>query len=47
VQTSATLMSNGGRVAGLNGDEATMADVVNQGAGMRAWDLWRKQVAPF
>ncbi len=47
VQTSTMLMSNGGRVAGLNGDEATLADVVNQGAGMRAWDLWRKQVAAF
>jgi ribulose-5-phosphate 4-epimerase/fuculose-1-phosphate aldolase len=47
VQTAATLMSNGGRVAGLNADEASLADAVNQGAGMRAWDLWRKQVGPF
>ncbi len=47
VQTAATLMSNGGRVAGLNADEAALADAVNQGAGMRAWDLWRKQVGPL
>lgn len=47
VQTAAVLMSHGGRVAGLNGDEAAAADVVNQGAGMRAWDLWRKSVGPL
>jgi len=47
VQTAATLMSNGGRVAGLNAEEAALADSVNQGAGMRAWDLWRRQVGPF
>jgi HCOMODA/2-hydroxy-3-carboxy-muconic semialdehyde decarboxylase len=28
----------------LNADEGRLADVINQTAGMRAWDLWRHQV---
>lgn len=44
VQTAATLMSGGGRIAGLNGEESVLADEVNRGAGLRAWELWRKRV---
>jgi len=31
-------------VAVLDGEEGRLADVINQTAGMRAWDLWRSQV---
>ena len=30
--------------AALDEDEGRLADVINQTAGMRAWDLWRSQV---
>ena len=30
--------------AALDSEEGHLADAINQGAGMRAWDLWRKQV---
>jgi HCOMODA/2-hydroxy-3-carboxy-muconic semialdehyde decarboxylase len=30
--------------AALDQDEGRLADVINQTAGMRAWDLWRSQV---
>lgn len=44
VQTAATLVGGGGRIAGLNAEEAALADAVNLGAGMRAWELWKKRV---
>ena len=44
VQTSAILVGGGGPVAGLNAQEAELADAVNLGAGLRAWDLWKKRV---
>jgi len=31
-------------MAVLDGEEGRLADVINQTAGMRAWDLWRSQV---
>lgn len=30
-------------IAVLDGEEGRLADVINQTAGMRAWDLWRAQ----
>jgi HCOMODA/2-hydroxy-3-carboxy-muconic semialdehyde decarboxylase len=32
------------KIASLDAEEGRLADVINQTAGMRAWDLWRKQV---
>jgi hypothetical protein len=31
-------------MAALDGEEGRLADAVNQGACLRAWDLWREQV---
>jgi ribulose-5-phosphate 4-epimerase/fuculose-1-phosphate aldolase len=31
-------------IAALDADEGRLADVINQTAGMRAWDLWRSQI---
>jgi HCOMODA/2-hydroxy-3-carboxy-muconic semialdehyde decarboxylase len=40
-----TLALAGGRpLAALDAEEGRLADVINQTAGMRAWDLWRTQV---
>jgi len=40
-----TLALAGGKpMAVLDSDEGRLADVINQTAGMRAWDLWRTQV---
>ena len=40
-----TLALAGGKpMAGLDSQEGRLADVINQTAGMRAWDLWRTQV---
>ena len=44
VQTAAILVGGGGPIAGLNAQEADLADAVNLGAGSRAWDLWKKRV---
>jgi HCOMODA/2-hydroxy-3-carboxy-muconic semialdehyde decarboxylase len=44
VQASAVLVGGGGPIAGLNAQEAALADAVNLGAGLRAWDLWKKRV---
>ena len=41
--TTASLNS-GAPMAVLDSDEGRLADAFNQGAGMRAWDLWRSQV---
>ncbi len=40
-----TLALAGGKpMAALEAEEGRLADVINQTAGMRAWDLWRTQV---
>jgi HCOMODA/2-hydroxy-3-carboxy-muconic semialdehyde decarboxylase len=40
-----TLALAGGRpMAVLAVEEGRLADVINQTAGLRAWDLWRTQV---
>jgi ribulose-5-phosphate 4-epimerase/fuculose-1-phosphate aldolase len=44
VQHWTMALSDGGRIAALDEEEGRLADVPNQGAGMRAWDLWRRQV---
>lgn len=44
VQHWTVALSGGGRMAVLDEEEGVLADVPNQGAGMRAWDLWRRQV---
>ena len=44
VQHWAVALSNGGRLASLDEEEGRLADVPNQGACMRAWQLWRGQV---
>ena len=42
---STTASLNGGApMAVLDSEEGRLADAFNQGAGMRAWDLWRTQV---
>ncbi len=37
-------LGRGAPVAALDEEEGRLADVVNQTAGLRAWDLWRAQV---
>jgi ribulose-5-phosphate 4-epimerase/fuculose-1-phosphate aldolase len=37
-------LGQGGAIAALDTEEGRLADAINQGAGMRAWDLWRRQV---
>lgn len=37
-------LEGGAPMAVLDGEEGRLADVINQTAGMRAWDLWRNQV---
>jgi ribulose-5-phosphate 4-epimerase/fuculose-1-phosphate aldolase len=37
-------LAPGEPVAALDTEEGKLADAINQGAGMRAWDLWRSQV---
>lgn len=44
MQHWATALANGEPLAALDEDEGRLADEVNQGAGLRAWDLWRAQV---
>jgi HCOMODA/2-hydroxy-3-carboxy-muconic semialdehyde decarboxylase len=44
VQHWTTALDGSGLIASLDGEEGRLADVINQTAGMRAWDLWRKQV---
>lgn len=44
VQHWTMALSGGGRIAALDEEEGRLADVPNQGACMRAWDLWRRQV---
>jgi ribulose-5-phosphate 4-epimerase/fuculose-1-phosphate aldolase len=37
-------LKGGAPIAALDDEEGRLADVINQTAGMRAWDLWRSQV---
>jgi HCOMODA/2-hydroxy-3-carboxy-muconic semialdehyde decarboxylase len=37
-------LAGGAPMAVLDAEEGRLADVINQTAGMRAWDLWRSQV---
>jgi len=37
-------LGDGAPMAALDEEEGRLADTVNQGAGRRAWDLWRTQV---
>jgi ribulose-5-phosphate 4-epimerase/fuculose-1-phosphate aldolase len=44
IQHWALALAGSKPMAVLDGDEGRLADVINQTAGMRAWDLWRTQV---
>jgi len=44
IQHMALALSRGMPLAALGVEEGRLADIVNQGSGMRAWDLWRSQV---
>jgi len=44
VQHWTTALSGGGPMAALDEEEGRLADAVNQGARLRAWELWRSQV---
>ncbi|HQQ72012.1 MAG TPA: class II aldolase/adducin family protein, partial [Alicycliphilus sp.] len=44
IQHWAAALAAGEPLAGLDAEEGELADTVNQGAGLRAWDLWRAQV---
>jgi ribulose-5-phosphate 4-epimerase/fuculose-1-phosphate aldolase len=37
-------LGGGARIAALDEEEGRLADLINQTAGMRAWELWRSQV---
>ena len=38
------LAAQGTGIAALDAEEGRLADVINQTAGMRAWELWRSQI---
>jgi HCOMODA/2-hydroxy-3-carboxy-muconic semialdehyde decarboxylase len=44
IQHWTTALGDGAPIAALEPDEAKLADAVNQGAGVRAWHLWRTMV---
>ncbi len=44
VQHWAAALAGGKPLAALSPGEGALADGPNQGAGMRAWDLWRREV---
>jgi ribulose-5-phosphate 4-epimerase/fuculose-1-phosphate aldolase len=44
IQHWTTALGEGAPIAALEPEEARLADAVNQGAGVRAWQLWRTQV---
>lgn len=44
VQHWANALAGGGALAALSPEEGALADVPNQTAGMRAWDLWRREI---
>jgi HCOMODA/2-hydroxy-3-carboxy-muconic semialdehyde decarboxylase len=43
IQHWALALAGGKPMAVLDAEEGRLADVINQTAGMRAWDLWRTQ----
>ena len=44
IQHWATALAAGAPLAALDEEEGALADAVNQGAGLRAWELWRAQL---
>ncbi len=44
IQHMSLALAQGQPIAALSAKEGELADEVNQGAGLRAWDLWRTQV---
>jgi HCOMODA/2-hydroxy-3-carboxy-muconic semialdehyde decarboxylase len=44
IQHWAVALAGDGPIAALTADEGELADVINQSAGVRAWELWRSQV---
>ncbi|MCT7378143.1 class II aldolase/adducin family protein [Chelativorans salis] len=44
IQTWTTGLAENGTIAFLSEEEGQLADLPNQTAGMRAWDLWREEV---
>jgi ribulose-5-phosphate 4-epimerase/fuculose-1-phosphate aldolase len=44
IQHWTAALGHGAPIASLDAEEGRLADVINQTAGMRAWDLWRSQV---
>ncbi len=44
VQHWTAALSGGGPMAVLDEEEGRLADAVNQGARLRAWELWRREV---
>ena len=44
IQHWAAALAAGEPLAALDEEEGLLADEVNQGAGLRAWDLWRAQL---
>ncbi|MSQ52887.1 MAG: class II aldolase/adducin family protein [Betaproteobacteria bacterium] len=44
IQHYTMALGGGMPMAALDEEEGRLSDIVNQGAGMRAWDLWRSQV---
>lgn len=44
IQHMSLALAQGQPIAALSVKEGELADEVNQGAGLRAWDLWRTQV---
>jgi HCOMODA/2-hydroxy-3-carboxy-muconic semialdehyde decarboxylase len=44
VQHWTTALAEGAPISALDPEEARLADAVNQGAGVRAWHLWRTMV---
>ena len=44
VQHWTVALADGKPMAALDEEEGRLADIPNQTAGMRAWDLWRREV---
>jgi ribulose-5-phosphate 4-epimerase/fuculose-1-phosphate aldolase len=44
IQHWAVALAGDGPIAALSVEEGELADVINQSAGVRAWNLWRSQV---
>jgi len=44
VQHWTTALAEGAPISALDPEEARLADAVNQGAGVRAWHLWRTMI---